>query len=87
MKLILDVENTVTKRDGKMHLDPFEPENSLVMVGILPTDPDAQPRIYTFDHAQIQPTFNGKEELQLNLDKTTLLIGHNIAYDLFYELY
>ena len=84
MKLILDVENTVTKRDGKMHLDPFEPDNSLVMVGILPVDADAQPRIYTFDHAQIEPTFNGKEELQLNLDNTTLLIGHNIAYDLLW---
>ena len=32
MKLTLDVENTVTKRDGKMHLDPFEPDNTLVMV-------------------------------------------------------
>lgn len=84
MKLILDVENTVTRRDGKMHLDPFEPDNSLVMVGILPVDADAQPRIYTFDHAQIEPTFNGKEELQLNLDNTTLLIGHNIAYDLMW---
>ncbi len=84
MKLILDVENTVTKRDGKMHLDPFEPDNSLVMVGILPVDADAQPRIYTFDHAQIEPTFNAKEELQLNLDNTTLLIGHNIAYDLLW---
>ena len=84
MKLILDVENTVTKRDGKMHLDPFEPDNSLVMIGILPVDADAQPRIYTFDHAQIEPTFNGKEELQLNLDNTTLLIGHNIAYDLLW---
>ena len=35
MKLTLDVENTVTQRDGKMHLDPFEPENSLTMVGML----------------------------------------------------
>ena len=25
MKLTIDVENTVTKRDGKMYLDPFEP--------------------------------------------------------------
>ena len=33
--LTLDVENTVTKRDGKLHLDPFEPENTLVMVGML----------------------------------------------------
>ena len=32
MKLTLDVENTVTRRDGKLHLDPFEKENSLVMV-------------------------------------------------------
>ena len=29
MKLILDVENTVTKRDDKMHLDPFEKDNQL----------------------------------------------------------
>ena len=35
MKLTLDVENTVTKRGGKMHLDPFEPTNRLVMVGCL----------------------------------------------------
>ena len=39
MKLTLDVENTVTKRDGKIHLDPFEPENSLTMIGVL-TDQD-----------------------------------------------
>ncbi len=35
MKLTLDVENTTTKRDGKLHLDPFEPTNKLVMVGCL----------------------------------------------------
>ena len=31
MRFVLDVENTVTHRDGKMHLDPFEPDNSLVI--------------------------------------------------------
>ena len=35
VKLTLDVENTVTKRNGKLHLDPFEPDNTLVMVGML----------------------------------------------------
>ena len=35
MKLTLDVENTVTHRDGKLHLDPFESDNRLVMVGCL----------------------------------------------------
>ena len=33
MKLTIDVENTVIKRDDKLHLDPFEPTNKLVMVG------------------------------------------------------
>ena len=35
MKLTLDVENTVTHRGGKLHLDPFEENNKLVMVGCL----------------------------------------------------
>ena len=34
MKIILDVENTTTKRNGKVHLDPFEPDNSLTLVGM-----------------------------------------------------
>ena len=38
MRLVLDVENTVTKRDGKVHLDPFEPGNHLVQVGYLDAD-------------------------------------------------
>ena len=48
MKLVLDVENTVIKRDGKLHLDPFESSNSLVMVGVYPDD--GEPEVYTFDH-------------------------------------
>jgi DNA polymerase I-like protein with 3'-5' exonuclease and polymerase domains len=71
MKVVLDIENSVTKRGGKTHFDPFEPTNELVLVGTL--------------------TEMGEEEhfspakssgLQSILDKTTLLIGHNIAYDL-----
>ena len=49
MKLTLDVENTVTKRDGKTHMDPFEPNNTLVMVGML-TD-QGQCLTFPFDHA------------------------------------
>tara|TARA_Y100000593_G_scaffold34145_1_gene67065 strand:+ start:4342 stop:6354 length:2013 start_codon:yes stop_codon:yes gene_type:complete len=72
MKLTIDVENTVTKKDGKMHLDPFESTNRLVMVGCL-TDKGEQ---YLF-----RDTFEGVQEL---LDKSTILIGHNIAYDLMW---
>jgi DNA polymerase I-like protein with 3'-5' exonuclease and polymerase domains len=80
MKLTLDVENTTTKRNGKLHLDPFEPTNSLTMVGML-TDTGLERRI-TFDHSEVMPTPNGHEQVQEWLDKATILIGHNIAYDL-----
>ena len=47
MKLTIDVENTTTKRDGKMHLDPFEPTNKLVMVGCL--DDNGQHYLFNMD--------------------------------------
>ena len=72
MKLTLDVENTVTKRDGKMYLDPFEPDNRLVMVGCL-TDTGKE---YLY-----RDNFDGVQTL---LDQATILIGHNIAYDLMW---
>ena len=72
MKLTLDVENTVTHRDGKLHLDPFETNNKLVMVGCL-TD-SGQEYLY-------RDNFNGVQEL---LDQATILIGHNIVHDLMW---
>ena len=80
MKVTLDVENTVTHRDGKMHLDPFEPENSLVMVGIL-TD-QGQCLTFPFDHADYPNQDDYHERVQMILDEATVLICHNAAYDL-----
>ena len=74
MKLILDVENTVTKRDDKMHLDPFEKDNQLIMVGCITEDG----KEYLFHH---ETGFDGLQEL---LDSTTILVGHNISYDLMW---
>ena len=80
MILTLDVENTVVERNGKMHLDPFEPENTLVMVGML--DDNGNEDIVTFDHAEQQPTAEGRRIVQDKLDSTSLLICHNAAHDL-----
>ena len=80
MKLTLDVENTVTKRNGKLHLDPFEPENTLVMVGML--DDLGNSSLVTFDHAEQEPTKEGRTIVQKNLDEASLLIMHNAAHDL-----
>ena len=81
MKLVLDVENTVTHRNGKMHLDPFEPDNSLTMVGML-SDKGVK-RLVTFDHAEAEDVF-GHTVVQEWLDKTTVLIMHNAAHDLLW---
>ena len=75
MKLTLDVENTVTKRDGKMHLDPFEPTNKLIMVGCL--EDNGQEHLFNMDVSE-------GLYLQDLLDRATVLIGHNIAYDLMW---
>ena len=80
MILTLDVENTVTKRNGKMHLDPFEPDNTLVMVGML--DDNDNETIVTFDHAEQQPTTDGRRIVQDALDSTRLLVAHNAPHDL-----
>ena len=82
MKLTLDVENTVTKRGGKLHLDPFEPNNSLTMVGVL-TD-QGHEQHFPFDHADVpnQPDYH--ERVQWYLDQATVLICHNVAHDLLW---
>ncbi len=80
MKLTLDVENTTTNRNGKMHLDPFEPENSLTMVGML--NDKGEEHLIFFDHNERDATPNGHNIVQEELDKATVLICHNAAYDL-----
>ena len=82
MKLVLDVENTVTKREGKIHLDPFEPENSLTMVGVL-TDQGVE-RHFPFDHADEPNQADYHERVQWFLDEATILIMHNAAHDLLW---
>ena len=82
MKVTLDVENTVTHRNGKMHLDPFEQENTLVMVGIL-TDQDVEMH-FPFDHADVPNQDDYHERVQWFLDEATVLIMHNAAHDLLW---
>ena len=80
MKLTLDVENTVTKRDDKKHIDPFEANNTLVMVGML--DDLGNEDLITFDHSEQQPTTDGRHIVQKKLDEAALLILHNAPHDL-----
>ena len=65
MKLTIDVENTVVKRDG----------NKLVLVGC--KEDNGQEHIFNMD----VPDGIYLQEL---LDKATIIIGHNVAYDLMW---
>ena len=75
MRLVLDVENTVTKRNDKLHLDPFESTNKLVMVGCI--DEQGNTMIMSDE-------YDNWNALQPILDKTTCMIGHNIVHDLLW---
>ena len=60
-----------------MYLDPYEPTNKLVMVGCL-TDTGNE---YLYNMDMDGEAYVGVQEL---LDQATILIGHNIAYDLMW---
>jgi len=80
MKVTIDVETNTQKRDGKLHLDPFEPDNSLVLVGIR-TDAGVD-YAFPFDHPEHVSKHNYHERVQWFLDEATVLICHNAAYEL-----
>ena len=85
MRLVLDVENSVTKRNGKDHLDPFEPTNELVQVGMVNADNTKELHIVNINHDEAKDTSgSGRKLVQDILDMTTLLIMHNAQHDLMW---
>ena len=85
MRLVLDVENSVTKRNGKDHMDPFESSNQLVQVGMFNADDHKQRWIVNIDHDEAKDTTGkGRKFVQQVLDMTELLIMHNAQHDLMW---
>ena len=72
----LDIENTFTKGNNM----PYNGNNILVSVGYLTNT--REQNYLCFYHAEEPPTENNIDILQDILNRTTLLIGHNIKYDL-----
>jgi len=83
MRLVLDVENSVTWRDGKIFNDPFEALNTLTQVGMVNVDNTEEMHIVTLDHVEKKDVSGaGRKLIQDALDQTTLLIMHNATHDL-----
>jgi DNA polymerase I-like protein with 3'-5' exonuclease and polymerase domains len=85
MRLVLDVENSVTWRNGKIYNDPFEATNTLTQVGFVNADNNEELHIVNLDHNEEKDTSGaGRKLIQQVLDMTTLLIMHNGVHDLMW---
>ena len=85
MRLVVDVENTITKREKKNILDPFEPGLELVQVGMQNVDNPDETYLFTLNHKEDQDVGGSRAmNIQLILDNTTLLIMHNAQHDLMW---
>ncbi len=85
MRLVLDVENSTTERNGKKHMDPFEISNHLVQVGMVNADNHDELHIVNIDHDESKDVSGaGHKLVQDVLDLTTLLIMHNAQHDLMW---
>ena len=77
---VLDVETSFQIIDGKVDPLPFNPNNCLVSIGV-------NDEYYFFNHNHesfdIQSNHKAVQDI---LDKTTLLVGHNIKFDLVWLL-
>ena len=60
MRLVLDVENTITKREKKNILDPFEPGLELVQVGLQNVDRVNETYLFTLNHKESQDVGGSK---------------------------
>jgi DNA polymerase I-like protein with 3'-5' exonuclease and polymerase domains len=77
----LDIENTFSKKDST----PYSGNNQLVSVGYKTSI--GNENYLCFYHSEKQPTPNNFSLLQSVLHSTTLLVGHNIKYDLQWLLH
>jgi len=85
MRLVLDVENSITWRGGVKHNDPFEQSNTLTQVGMVNADNVNELFIVNIDHNEAKDTSgSGRKLVQDILNMTTLLIMHNARHDLMW---
>ena len=82
---VLDGEWTVTKGEDNKKIDgrPYNPENTLVSIGVNSANVS---KYLFFHHKKNPPSTNiilaNKKYLQAVLDKTDVLVGHNLKADL-----
>lgn len=81
METVLDIECTFTKIGDKTNPTPFHPDNKLVSLGYKNATHN---NYHVFNHKSLPNRDNsiGISDTQRVLTDTTLLIGHNLKFDL-----
>lgn len=74
-----DAETTFQVVEKKLDPSPFNPKNSLVSLGWLNETEEQYVCLY---HNQEPSTPNARQMIQDMLDNTTLLVAHNLKFDL-----
>ena len=79
MITFLDTETSFQGTGKKKDPSPFNPLNKLVSCGWLN---ESEEDYVCFNHSTEPQTKNGREALQSVLDMTTVLVAHNVKFDL-----
>lgn len=83
MKTVLDIECSIVYEDNRTSPSPYDPRNSLISVGYQVVN--SEEKDYLFFHPNYATTAEIKANilrLQEILDKTDIVIGHNLKFDM-----
>ena len=86
--LVIDVESTVQRNDGRVDGSPFHPENYLVSAGAMWVNKGAtldDVQYFFFQHDDIPISYNvldSYNHLKGMIEEADILVGHNIKFDL-----
>lgn len=80
--IVLDIETTYTLFGKKKNPSPFLSTNKLVSVGYIVVGEQPIKDYLIFSHSEYEDRGEAKAKLQAVLDKTDLIIGHNLKFDM-----
>ncbi len=80
--LVLDLETTVNKIDGKIDNSPFNPQNKCVSAhfGFIGWDTVGEVTSLVFHHNEIE-TPDSRKALEHALEQADVLVAHNAKFD------
>ena len=80
-RLVVDIENSVTKKENIIDNKPHNKNNDLVSIGILDVDTGEEDYVAVY-HKDVSHGTDRINEVKYKIQMADLLIGHNIKYDL-----